>query len=74
MSERRVEVADRAGLLVERIAAGCRDDELRADLLALAVALRGEPWPDPGRLDRLAEALHLSPFEEDLVLLVARFD
>src|SRR6185312_4460597 len=69
MPDHRFELAPRAALLTELVAAWCGDDALRAELLELAAALHGQAGTGANRLQRLADALRLTPFEVDLVLL-----
>src|SRR5438132_5793890 len=79
MTDHRFELAPRAALLTELVAARCGDDALRAELLELAAALHaetgcgeaghGQAGAGENRLQRLADALRLTPFEVDLVLL-----
>ncbi|MGW1346199.1 ATP-binding protein [Kribbella sp. NPDC002412] len=67
----------RAGALTAKIAARCSDDDLRTDLETLADALLAESRRTkqghtryPGdRLTRLVEALSLTPFAVDLLIL-----
>jgi hypothetical protein len=74
MPDHRFALAPRAARLTELLAARCGDDVLRAELLELAASLHGETGQGQAgagenRLQRLADALRLTPFEVDLVLL-----
>src|SRR4051812_6601719 len=67
-------LADRAAALVERLAAVGTDEWLQSALAQHAAALReeaaaGDPVAMDDRAVLLATAMHLSPFEYDVLLL-----